>query len=160
MSDPNHSSDEYRFLSIGRSNTDKLLVVAYTEREPNNVRLISAREATRQERNMLALRAKADRGWDSDTRTNSPKFLFFRYLNIMNKMIENDEMRPEYDFSSGVRGKHFRAYRQGSNVVFLAPDIAEVFKDSESVNHALRLLLELAGQEVRINLARASSERR
>nr|VFK60456.1 MAG: hypothetical protein BECKTUN1418F_GA0071002_12144 [Candidatus Kentron sp. TUN]VFK69768.1 MAG: hypothetical protein BECKTUN1418E_GA0071001_12125 [Candidatus Kentron sp. TUN] len=31
---------------------------------------------------MLALRAKADRGWNPGTRTDSPKFLFFRYLNI------------------------------------------------------------------------------
>nr|VFK55932.1 MAG: hypothetical protein BECKTUN1418F_GA0071002_10773 [Candidatus Kentron sp. TUN]VFK62090.1 MAG: hypothetical protein BECKTUN1418E_GA0071001_10743 [Candidatus Kentron sp. TUN] len=32
--------------------------------------------------NILALRAKADRGWCSGTRADSPKFLFFRYLNI------------------------------------------------------------------------------
>nr|VFK58362.1 MAG: hypothetical protein BECKTUN1418E_GA0071001_10493 [Candidatus Kentron sp. TUN]VFK62120.1 MAG: hypothetical protein BECKTUN1418D_GA0071000_11684 [Candidatus Kentron sp. TUN] len=30
--------------------------------------------------NMLTLRAKADRGWNPGTRTDSPKFLFFRYL--------------------------------------------------------------------------------
>jgi len=82
------------------------------------------------------------------------EFLFSRNFN-RNEIIEKDEMRPEYDFSSGMRGKHFRAYRQGSNVVFLEPDIAEVFRDSESVNHALRLLLELAGQEVKRNQAMA-----
>ena len=32
---------------------------------------------------------------------------------------DNDEMRPEYDFSKGVRGKHHQAYRAGTNVVFL-----------------------------------------
>jgi len=53
-------------------------------------------------------------------------------------------MRPEYDFSGGVRGKHHEQYESGTNVVFLAPDIAKVFKDSESVNRALRLLLDLA----------------
>nr|VFJ67363.1 MAG: hypothetical protein BECKFW1821B_GA0114236_112912 [Candidatus Kentron sp. FW] len=77
----------------------------------------------------------------------------------MNEIIEDDEMRPEYDFSSGMRGRHFRAYRQGSNVVLPEPDIAEVFKDSESINHALRLLLELAGQEVKRNLARVPMPR-
>ncbi|VFN06582.1 MAG: hypothetical protein BECKG1743D_GA0114223_112381 [Candidatus Kentron sp. G] len=77
----------------------------------------------------------------------------------MNETGKDDEMRPEYDFSSGARGKHFQAYRQGSNVVFLEPDIAEVFKDSESVNHALRLLLELAGKEIRRNATRGSSGR-
>ncbi len=47
------------------------------------------------------------------------------------------EIKSEYDFSGGIRGKHYRAYQQGTNVVLLEPDIAEVFKDSESVNHAL-----------------------
>ena len=60
---------------------------------------------------------------------------------------END-LRPEYDFSGGVRGKHHEAYRKGTNVVFLDPDVARVFKDSESVNRALRLLLELAKEQV------------
>ena len=57
---------------------------------------------------------------------------------------DNDEMRPEYDFSQGVRGKHYRAYRAGTNVVFLEPDIAAAFPDSASVNQALRLLVRLA----------------
>jgi len=56
----------------------------------------------------------------------------------------SEEMRPEYDFSEGVRGKHYQAYRAGTNVVFLEPDIAEVFPDSASVNNALRLLVKLA----------------
>ena len=55
-----------------------------------------------------------------------------------------DEMRPEYDFSGGVRGKHYEQYQAGNNVVFLDADVARVFRDSESVNRALRLLLDLA----------------
>ena len=39
----------------------------------------------------------------------------------------NDEMRPEYDFSGGVRGKYYEAYMQASNVVILDPDVAEIF---------------------------------
>jgi hypothetical protein len=57
---------------------------------------------------------------------------------------DNDEIRPEYDFSHGVRGKHDEAYRAGTNVVFLEPDVARAFADSASVNHASRLLLQLA----------------
>lgn len=53
-------------------------------------------------------------------------------------------MRPEYDFSQGVRGKHYKAYQAGINVVFLEPDIAAVFQDSASVNQALRLLMRLS----------------
>src|SRR5882672_3628994 len=57
---------------------------------------------------------------------------------------DSDEMRPEYDFSKGVRGKHHNAYQAGTNVVFLEPDIAAAFPDSASVNQALRLLVRLA----------------
>jgi hypothetical protein len=55
-----------------------------------------------------------------------------------------NEMRPEYDFSAGVRGIHFEAYRAGTNVVFLEPDLVEAFPDSASVNQALRLLVKLS----------------
>ena len=61
---------------------------------------------------------------------------------------DSDTLRSEYDFSEGVRGKHYEAYRAGSNVVFLEPDIAKVFPDSESVNRALRLLMRLAKEQV------------
>jgi hypothetical protein len=61
---------------------------------------------------------------------------------------DNDDIRPEYDFSHGVRGKHYEAYRAGTNVVLLDPDVAEAFTDSASVNQALRLLLQLARTNV------------
>jgi hypothetical protein len=61
----------------------------------------------------------------------------------------SDDMRPDYDFAKGVRGKHHEAYKAGTNVVFLDSDIARVFTDSESVNRALRLLLDLANKQVR-----------
>ena len=71
------------------------------------------------------------------------------------------EMREEYDFSKGVRGKHYRAYRAGHLVrvykrdgsveeryftlqegaVMLDPDLKARFPDSDSVNKALRSLL-------------------
>ena len=56
----------------------------------------------------------------------------------------NDEMKPEYDFSGGVRGKYYEAYTQSSNVVILDPDVAEIFRDSVSVNEALRLFAKIA----------------
>jgi hypothetical protein len=49
-------------------------------------------------------------------------------------------MRAEYDFSGGVRGKYAERYAQGTNVVLLDPDVAEVFRDQASVNRALRAL--------------------
>ena len=82
------------------------------------------------------------------------------------KMSESDdrcdEMRDEYDFSTGVQGKHYRAYREGHAVrvtktngtveerhftledgaVMLDPDLRARFPDSESVNKALRSLVD------------------
>jgi hypothetical protein len=60
------------------------------------------------------------------------------------EMTVDDEMRPEYDFSNGERGKYYEAYQQSSNVVVLDPDVAEIFRDSASVNEALRLLAKIA----------------
>lgn len=53
-------------------------------------------------------------------------------------------MRAEYDIRGGVRGKYYERYRQGTNVIVLDPDVAAVFRDSQSVNQALRLLIDVA----------------
>ncbi len=50
------------------------------------------------------------------------------------------EMRAEYDFSRGVRGKYARRYAQGANVVLLEDDVAKVFPNSQVVNDSLRAL--------------------
>jgi hypothetical protein len=50
------------------------------------------------------------------------------------------DMRVEYDFSRGVRGKYARRYQRGANVIVLEPDVAKVFSDSETVNDSLRAL--------------------
>ena len=47
-------------------------------------------------------------------------------------------MRPEYDFSKGVRGKHAAKYAEGTNVVVLEPDVAREFRSSEEGNETLR----------------------
>jgi uncharacterized DUF497 family protein len=49
--DPDHSIEEYRFIDIGTSNKNRVLVVIYTERE-NRIRIISVRKATSAERKM------------------------------------------------------------------------------------------------------------
>ena len=53
----------------------------------------------------------------------------------------SDELRAEYDFSDGVRGKYVERYREKSNVVVLEPDVAAEFKSSQAVNRALRAYL-------------------
>lgn len=54
-----------------------------------------------------------------------------------------DTMRPEYDFSNAVRGVTAARYAQGTNVVLLEPDVAQLFPDSQAVNEALRTLARL-----------------
>jgi len=76
---------------------------------------------------------------------------------------KDDEMRAEYDFSGGVRGKHRRAMQAGytitvhkadgrtvvknvmpnKNAVLLEPDVQAHFPDSKSGNKALRCLIPL-----------------
>ena len=60
----------------------------------------------------------------------------------------DDELRPEYELSEllkgAVRGKYADQYREGTNLVLLAPDVAEAFPDEEAVNEALRLVMRLS----------------
>lgn len=58
-----------------------------------------------------------------------------------------DDLRPEYDLSrlkGGIRGKYYRQATAGTNLVLVDPEIANVFPDTESVNRALRLLVDAA----------------
>ncbi len=59
----------------------------------------------------------------------------------------SDDMRDDYEFSNGVRGKYAVRFAEGSNVVVLDPDVADLFTDSESVNDALRTLAEIAAKQ-------------
>jgi hypothetical protein len=55
-----------------------------------------------------------------------------------------DDVRPEYDLATlknGARGKYFKRYAQGSNVVLIDPDLAEAFPNAKAVNDALREVL-------------------
>lgn len=69
--------------------------------------------------------------------------------NMAGKTKQGEEMRDHYDFSGGVRGKHAARYAEGTNVVVLAPDVAEVFPDSIAVNEALRTLVRMSGKTLR-----------
>ncbi|MGH2626084.1 MAG: hypothetical protein ACRDHY_05480 [Anaerolineales bacterium] len=64
---------------------------------------------------------------------------------------KNNGLRREYDLSKlrgGVRGKYYRRYSEGTNMVLLDPDIADVFPNAKAVNDALRLLVKVAGARV------------
>lgn len=58
--------------------------------------------------------------------------------------VPDDDLRPEYDFSSmagGVRGKYVERYREGVNLALLDPEVAEAFPTDVAVNEALRTVL-------------------
>lgn len=58
------------------------------------------------------------------------------------KVMSNDpDMLEKYNFSKGVRGKYAKRYSEGTNVVVIDPDLAEFFPDHDSVNEALRSLV-------------------
>jgi len=61
---------------------------------------------------------------------------------------EKDTMRPEYDFSKAVRGVTAARYAEGTNVVLLDPDVAEIFPDTRAVNEALRTIVRVTRRSV------------
>ena len=81
--------------------------------------------------------------------------------------VVDDDMRPEYDFSDGVRGKHYKVLREqgyivrvynddgtvterhvaGERTVILEPDVYEYFPNSQAVNSALRTLISLVSEK-------------
>ncbi len=66
-------------------------------------------------------------------------------------MSKDDNMRKEYDFSeikSLGRGKYALKYKNGTNIIHLDSDVAEVFSDDKSVNDALRSLINIAKNKV------------
>ena len=57
---------------------------------------------------------------------------------------KDDQDIPEYkreQLGVGVRGKHYKQFMQGSNVVVLQPEIQKAFPTSEAVNKALASML-------------------
>ena len=107
--DPDHSEDENRAITIGRSAQQRVLFVAHTERE-DRTRIISARRATQRSNDNIRKGSNNRRG---------------------------DDLRPEYDLArlkGGVRGKYYRRVMAGTNLVLLEPDVARAFPDSDSVN--------------------------
>ncbi|MSQ23299.1 MAG: hypothetical protein EXR58_01920 [Chloroflexi bacterium] len=60
-----------------------------------------------------------------------------------------EDMEAEYDLKGGVRGKYYEAYQAGTNVILLETDVAAVFHDSDSVNRALRALIDVATAQVK-----------
>jgi len=70
------------------------------------------------------------------------------FMKKLSNKSEQRQMRPEYDFSQGERGKYARRYAQGTNVIVLEPDVAKVFRSSKAVNASLRKIIHQRALEV------------
>jgi hypothetical protein len=67
------------------------------------------------------------------------------------KKAKHEELRPVYkreELGTGVRRKYFESYQKGTNLVLLSPDVAKAFPTEESVNEALRSLINLAQKSI------------
>ena len=62
-------------------------------------------------------------------------------------MKKANDLRKEYrreDLGRGVRGKYYREYMKGTNLVLLRPEVAQAFPTAEAVNDALQSLIDVA----------------
>jgi hypothetical protein len=63
------------------------------------------------------------------------------------KKAKIENMRSEYvreDLGKGTRGKYYKQYQEGTNLVLLDADVAAVFSTEDSVNQTLRSLIDVA----------------
>jgi len=68
----------------------------------------------------------------------------------MKTMQKDPDMLEEYDFKKGVQGKYAKRYAEGTNVIVIDPDVAKVFPDHDSVNQALRSLMEIIRRQKKL----------
>lgn len=63
------------------------------------------------------------------------------------KRAKRNELQSEYrreNLGRGIRGKYLKAYRSGTNLVRLEPEVAAVFRTDKDVNRALSSLIDVA----------------
>lgn len=119
IDDPGHSDYEERYVTIGASLFDDVYVVVHADGE-DRIRIISARHATNAERRKY-MNEDFDRIHDRE---------------------EKDPMRPEYDFSKGVRGKYWKGpERKIVSYMRIDQDVRRHFRTAEQINDALRMLI-------------------
>ncbi len=119
--DDHHSVDDDRHLVVGASMRGRLLVVTYIILDDDLPWLISARPAEPFERRRYM---SQDELHDEGPPT---------------KEMDDDCYVPPFDFSKGVRGRHYFPFV--GITVMLDPDVAEYFPNDDMVNDALRILI-------------------
>ena len=119
--DDDHSDEEHREIIVGHSTNGRLMIVCFTERAAGVIRIISARPATKKERE------------------NYEKMSVSK-----EKPGVKGDMRPEYNFDYGkAKPNRFAGKLDESPVVVvLDPDVSRIFQTPDAVNKALRALIE------------------
>lgn len=118
IEDPDHSRDEERYVTIGSTFFGDVLVVGHTYRG-ERIRIITARRATSAERRRLM-----NEGFDK-----------------INEEKKDGDLRAEYDFSGGVRGKFYQGRGRIVTRISLDEDVGAHYRTTEEVNAALRELI-------------------
>jgi hypothetical protein len=78
-------------------------------------------------------------------------------------MKKADELRKEYrreDLGRGVRGKYYREYMKGTNLVLLRPEVAQAFPTAEAVNDALQSLIDVATRSANLTTRSTRTRRK
>lgn len=78
-------------------------------------------------------------------------------------MKKADELRKEYrreDLGPGVRGKYYREYIKGTNLVLLRPEVAQAFPTAEAVNDALQSLIDVATRSANLTTRSTRTRRK
>jgi uncharacterized DUF497 family protein len=132
--DRQHSEQELREVIIGHSEGGRLLFVCFIERS-GVIRLISARQATRQERkNMKTM---------ISTSTDMELSLRESLSDEQVAELMADDIPPEYDIDySKAKPNRFARRETTAKTVKLDADVAAVFPTAEAVNTALRALMQ------------------
>ncbi len=119
--DPRHSVGEARYVLLGQSEKQRLLVVMFTDRADAIRSLVRA--------------APTGASGESMKKANQTPAKV--------SAVDDDDVLPEYDFDSARPNKHAARYAGGGVVVTLDPDVAAVFPDSAQANAALRALAQV-----------------
>ena len=78
-------------------------------------------------------------------------------------MKKADDLRKEYrreDFGRGVRGKYYRDYAKGTNLVLLRPEVAQAFPTADAVNDALQSLIDVATRSANLTTRSTRTRRK
>ncbi len=68
--------------------------------------------------------------------------------------IDADKMRPEYDFSKGIKNPYASRFNKGNNIVMIDTDLFKVFPSENAVNDALRAYLRAGSPAAKVKTQR------